>query len=59
MEHLLAGAECGESLARGKTFPDFAEFTIGPAKGGTRRLHPGYVGFVSAQPILRGGRTVG
>jgi hypothetical protein len=26
----------------GAVFPDFAEFTIGPAAGRTRWLHPGY-----------------
>jgi hypothetical protein len=29
-----------ESLAR--QVPDYAEFTIGPAEGRTRWLHPGY-----------------
>jgi hypothetical protein len=29
-------------VIRGQPIPDYAEFIIGPAEGGTRWLHPGY-----------------
>jgi hypothetical protein len=35
-------ARMERSVIRGQPIPDYAEFIIGPAEGGSRWLHPGY-----------------
>src|SRR5713101_2068541 len=35
-------ARMERSVIRAQPIPDYAEFTIGPAEGRTRWLHPGY-----------------
>src|SRR5260370_31393859 len=50
-------ARMERSVIRDRLTPDYAEFIIGPAQGGTRGLHPGYKGGTEI-PFARGSRQV-